>query len=107
MAQLLDYHQREAKPQWWEWFFHLELSDDELVEDGDTIGRLELVGEPELDRQSLVYTLTFPPQEHKIDHRRRRPAHGEVAHGVGRRRGRRRPAVAREEPRRGAAARTG
>ena len=68
LAQLLDYHQREAKPQWWEWFFHLELSDDELVEDADTIGRLELVGEPEPDKQSLVYTLAFPAQEHKIDH---------------------------------------
>ena len=68
VAQLLDYHQREAKPQWWEWFFHLELSDEELVEDGDTIGRLELVGEPEPDKQSLVYTLAFPAQEHKIDH---------------------------------------
>jgi uncharacterized protein len=68
VAQLLDYHRREAKPQWWEWFFHLGLSDDELVEDGDTIGRLELAGEPEVDGSSLVYTLSFPPQEHKIDH---------------------------------------
>ena len=23
LAQLLDYHRREAKPQWWEWFLHL------------------------------------------------------------------------------------
>ncbi len=67
-AQLLDYHEREAKPQWWEWFFHLELSDEELVSDGDTIGGLERIGEPEPDRQSLVYTFAFPPQEHKIDH---------------------------------------
>jgi uncharacterized protein len=67
-AQLLDYHQREAKPQWWEWFFHLELSDDELVEDGDTIGGLRLAGEPQLDKGSLVYPFSFPPQEHKIDH---------------------------------------
>ncbi len=67
-AQLLDYHQREAKPQWWEWFFHLELSDDELVEDTDTIGRLQLDGAPEEDGQLLIYTLTFPPQEHKLSH---------------------------------------
>ena len=24
LAQLLDYHRREAKPQWWEWFLHLD-----------------------------------------------------------------------------------
>ncbi len=46
LAQLLDYHQREAKPQWWEWFHHLALDEDELIEDTDTIGGLELVGEP-------------------------------------------------------------
>ena len=68
VAQLLDYHAREAKPQWWEWFFHLGLSDEELVEDADTIGGLQLVGEPEPDKGSLVYTLSFPPQEHKLDH---------------------------------------
>jgi uncharacterized protein len=64
---LLYYHQREAKSQWWEWFHHLSLDEDELIEDTDTIGGLELVGEPVEDGQSLVYTFTFPPQEHKID----------------------------------------
>ncbi|MDQ3671750.1 MAG: TM0106 family RecB-like putative nuclease, partial [Actinomycetota bacterium] len=66
LAQLLDYHRREAKPQWWEWFLHVTLDEEELIADTDTIGGLELVGEPEPDRSSLVYTFTFPPQEHKI-----------------------------------------
>jgi predicted RecB family nuclease len=66
LAQLLDYHRREAKPQWWEWFLHLELEDEELIEVTDTIGGLELVGEPEPDKGSLVYTFAFPEQEHKI-----------------------------------------
>jgi predicted RecB family nuclease len=69
LAHLLYYHQREAKSQWWEWFHHLELDEDELIEDTDTIGGLRLVGEPIEDGQSLVYTLEFPPQEHKIDGR--------------------------------------
>jgi uncharacterized protein len=68
LAQLLDYHRREAKPQWWEWFHHLALDDDELIEDTDTIGGLELDGAPEEDRGSHVYRLRFPPQEHKIAH---------------------------------------
>ena len=66
LAQLLDYHRREAKPQWWEWFLHLSLDEEELIEDTDTIGGLELVGEPEPDKSSLVYTFSFPEQEHKI-----------------------------------------
>ena len=66
LAHLLEYHRREEKPQWWEYFRHLTLDDDELVEDGDTIGRIELAREPVADKKSLVYTLTFPPQEHKI-----------------------------------------
>jgi predicted RecB family nuclease len=74
LAHLLYYHQREAKSQWWEWFHHLSLDEDELFEDTDTIGGLELLGEPVEDGQSLVYTFTFPPQEHKIDGRSVDPA---------------------------------
>lgn len=66
LAQLLDYHRREAKSQWWEWFIHLELGKDELVEDADTLGGLEVSGAPAPDKRSLVYELSFPPQEHKI-----------------------------------------
>jgi predicted RecB family nuclease len=66
LAQLLEYHRREEKPAWWEYFHHLSLDPEELIEDGDTIGGLELVGEPVPDKQSFVYTFSFPPQEHKI-----------------------------------------
>ena len=66
LAHLLDYHRREARPQWWEWFHHLTLDGEELVEDTDTIGGLELAAEPVPDKQSLVYPLSFPPQEHKL-----------------------------------------
>lgn len=66
LAHLLEYHRREEKPAWWEYFHHLSLDEEELIEDGDTIGGLELVGDPLPDKQSFVYTLAFPPQEHKI-----------------------------------------
>jgi uncharacterized protein len=65
LAHLLDYHRREAKPQWWEWFHHLGLSGEELIEDTDTIGGLELVSQQAV-RHSIEYTLSFPAQEHKI-----------------------------------------
>src|SRR5205823_14588577 len=66
-AQLLDSHGRERKPVWWPFFDRLQMPPDELVEDSESIGRLELAGEPEqVTKQSKAYTLTFPRQEHKL-----------------------------------------
>src|SRR5262249_17583122 len=53
LAQLLEYHRREEKPQWWEYFHHRSLDEEELVADSDTIGDITAVGEPEEDGQSL------------------------------------------------------
>ncbi|HSI98082.1 MAG TPA: TM0106 family RecB-like putative nuclease [Gaiellaceae bacterium] len=80
LAHLLSYHRREAKSQWWEWFHHLSLDEEELLEDTDTIGGIELTGEPVADKQSLVYTLSFPPQEHKVDGECVDPASGKSYH---------------------------
>jgi predicted RecB family nuclease len=66
LAHLLDYHRREEKPQWWEYFHHRELDEEELLDDGDTIGGLELEGEPVRVVDSFEYRLRFPAQEHKI-----------------------------------------
>jgi len=66
LAQLLDYHQREARPPWWEWFHNRELDDDELIENSTTLGGLMPEGDPIPDKKSLVYTFSFPPQDHKI-----------------------------------------
>ncbi|MFL6018584.1 MAG: TM0106 family RecB-like putative nuclease [Gaiellaceae bacterium] len=65
-AHLLDYHDRERKPVWWAFFDRLEMSADELVEDAESIGKLELTGGPEPVLRSHAYTFTFPPQEHKL-----------------------------------------
>jgi predicted RecB family nuclease len=66
LAQLLDYHRREARPQWWAYFHNLTLDPEELEDSSETIGALEPVGEPVRLRQSFEYTLKFPAQEHKI-----------------------------------------
>jgi uncharacterized protein len=71
MAQLLDYHRREAKPAWWRYFERLEADEERLTEiDNEALGRLSDVGiEPvpvPPPARSLIYTLQFPPQEHKI-----------------------------------------
>jgi predicted RecB family nuclease len=66
LAQLIDYHRREEKPQWWAYFNNLTLDEEELIASSEAMGGLELDGEPELDGKSFTYTFRFPPQEHKI-----------------------------------------
>jgi uncharacterized protein len=67
LANLLDYHQREGRPEWWAWFRWPQLDDDELVRDRTAIGGLEWDGKPpEVEGQSHAYRMAFPPQEHKI-----------------------------------------
>jgi predicted RecB family nuclease len=65
-AHLLDYHAREHKPVWWWFFERIEMTPEELIEDAESIGGLELVGEPTPLDQSLAYTFSFPPQEFKL-----------------------------------------
>jgi uncharacterized protein len=66
LAHLLGYHRREEKPQWWAYFHNLTLDEEELIESHEAIGGLKRVGDPVPVRKSLEYTLSFPPQEHKI-----------------------------------------
>jgi predicted RecB family nuclease len=65
-GELLDYHDRERKPVWWVMFERMEASPQELVEDAEAIGALELVAGPEPVARSRAWTFTFPAQEHKI-----------------------------------------
>jgi predicted RecB family nuclease len=65
LAQLIDYHRGEARPQWWAFFHHLGLDEEELLDSGETLGGLELVSELR-DKQSFEYMFEFPSQEHKI-----------------------------------------
>jgi uncharacterized protein len=66
LAQLIDYHQREARPEWWEYFNRLDMDDEELLEDSGAIGGLVSMGTPVPDKRSFIYTFKFPAQEHKI-----------------------------------------
>jgi predicted RecB family nuclease len=71
MAQLIDYHRREAKPSWWTYFERLEADEEQLTEvDNEALGRLSDAGVAPIrlpsPSRSLVHTLCFPAQEHKI-----------------------------------------
>ena len=68
LADLLGYHRREAKPEWWAYFDRQKKSSDDLIDDTEAIAYLQPVEgiEPEKVKQSLVYTLEFPDQEFKL-----------------------------------------
>jgi uncharacterized protein len=67
LAQLLEYHRREARPVWWHYFRRLEASEDELLWDREAIAGLEPTdAPPEPDKKSFVFTLSFPAQQHKL-----------------------------------------
>jgi predicted RecB family nuclease len=67
LAQMLEWHRREEKSSWWEYFRLCELSDEELQEDRNALGGLECVGEVDHIKRSVVYRYKFPPQDHAID----------------------------------------
>jgi predicted RecB family nuclease len=66
LAALLDWHRRDAKPQWWEYFARQDTSDDELVEDPAALGGLVLDSVTTTDTRSNLFRFRFPPQETKL-----------------------------------------
>jgi predicted RecB family nuclease len=67
LAQELEWHRREEKSAWWEYFRLCELSDDELEEDKNALGGLVYLGEVGRVTRSVVHRYQFPPQDHAID----------------------------------------
>jgi predicted RecB family nuclease len=67
LGHLLDYHRREAKPEWWAYFDRSKKSLDDLLEDTESLSYLEpSADDPAPLLYSLVHTLRFPPQEFKL-----------------------------------------
>ncbi len=64
--QLLDFHRRAAKPEWWAMFARREMDEEELIDDPECIGCLEMVNQPQTVKRSLLYTYRFPEQEFKF-----------------------------------------
>jgi len=67
LGQMLEWHRREEKSAWWEYFRLCALSDDELEEDKSALGGLEFVRKVGRIKRSIVYRYAFPPQDHAID----------------------------------------
>jgi uncharacterized protein len=67
-GELLEYHRREARPAWWWYFERQGMTPEELVDDHAAIGLLQADRRrpPVTAGKSLVHTLRFPPQDHKL-----------------------------------------
>jgi predicted RecB family nuclease len=66
LADLLDWHRRDAKPEWWRYFYVRTLSAAELIGEPDALGGLtggEVVGQV---KRSVVRRFSFPPQEYRF-----------------------------------------
>ena len=66
LANLLDFHWREAKSGWWEHYRALELAPADRLEDRSCIADLRYVKELEKVKQSIVHLYEFPEQEHSL-----------------------------------------
>jgi predicted RecB family nuclease len=68
IAHLLEFHRREARPEWWAMFHRQELSEEELIDDMESIGGLRPLPTrpPRPVKRSIVATFTFPPQDFKL-----------------------------------------
>ncbi len=64
MADLLEWHRRDAKPAWWRFFRLHDLTDEELIGEPDAVSGLELVGNMGEIKRSYIVRYRFPPQEH-------------------------------------------
>lgn len=68
IAELLWFHQRAQKPGWWAVFERQSWSEEELIEDAESLGGL--IRDPNVapvsDKRSLETTFRFPPQDTKL-----------------------------------------
>lgn len=66
--QLLDFHRRAAKPAWWAMFSRMEMTEDELLDDGECLAGLtpDPDNPPRPDKRSTVYTWLFSEQGSKL-----------------------------------------
>jgi predicted RecB family nuclease len=70
ICQLLDFHRREQKPEYWRMFARRDdYTDDDFINDVECLGPLNLSTsvQPYPVKQSTVYTYEFPEQDTKLD----------------------------------------
>lgn len=67
LAHLLEFHRREEKSTWWEFFARCGFTEEEHVESRATLGALTHVGEVAQEKRSVVHRYRFPEQSHEME----------------------------------------
>ena len=65
-SDLLEWHRREALPEWWNYFRRLECTDEELVADTAALGLLSAFALHESHPRFNLWRATFPEQDTKL-----------------------------------------
>lgn len=63
LAQMLDWHRREEKSMWWEYFRLLAASPEDLLEEKSALSKLQFTGNRVPVNRSVVDEYLFPAQE--------------------------------------------
>ena len=67
IKNLVGFHRREQKPEWWEMFDRMEKTHDELEDDPECIGQCVLQSpKPEKVEKGYVFTYQFNDQDYKL-----------------------------------------
>ena len=66
LAQMLEWHRREDKSAWWEYYRLCELPDDELQEDKSALAGLKYIEAARRIKRSIIHRYNFPPQDHAL-----------------------------------------
>jgi predicted RecB family nuclease len=68
LADLLNYHRREAKPEWWAYYNRQKQSLDDLIDDTEAIAYLRPADDeqPKPEKRSVLHPLDFVDQEYKL-----------------------------------------
>ena len=64
LGQLLGWHRREDKAMWWAFHHQMDLTPEQLVEESDPVGLLEVIGPIDEERKGKqTWRYRFPPQD--------------------------------------------
>ena len=66
LAYLLDWHRREDKAEWWDYYRMRELPEDDLFDEPRAVAGLQFVADVGSVKQSKLYRYSYPEQEFEI-----------------------------------------
>lgn len=68
LGHLLEYHRREARQEWWQFFERLDARTEEHIDDTECIGGVTVDPDvaPRAEKRSKIWTLRFPEQDTKL-----------------------------------------